>query len=85
MSLVVPPQVRRRSVREDLPKLSFGLSMLITGAILLTLALTATYTEFGSFLVTANKLPVLAPLEILLYGSGIALSSLGIYMILRSR
>ena len=56
--------------------------MLITGAILLTLALTATYTEFGSFLVTANKLPVLAPLEILLYGSGI---SLGIYIILRSR
>mgnify|MGYP005626831551 CR=1 FL=1 len=33
----------------------------------------------------ANKLSVLAPLEILLYGSGIALSSLGFYMILRSK
>ena len=83
VSSVVPPQVRRRSVREELPKSSFGLSMLISGAVLLTLALTTTYTEFGSFLMAVNKLPVLASLEMLLYGSGIALSSLGVYMILR--
>ena len=82
---VVPLQVRRRSVREDLPKSSFGLSMLIPGAILLTLALTTTYTEFGSFLMAVNKLLVLASLEMLLYGSGIALFSLGVYMILRSK
>lgn len=80
---VVPEEVKNTSLNEEFPKRGFGLSLLIPGTILLVLGLLATFTDLGKVMMTANKLPTIDPLQILLYGSGAILTPLGIYSLIK--
>ena len=67
---IVPEGVKAHSLREELPKTTFSLAMLVPGLIMIVVGLATTYTS----------LAVYTPLgaQIMFYGSGIALSVLGV-------
>lgn len=83
---IVAEDIRKSSLKQ-LPKRLFGLSMLVPGVIMLLVGLATTYTVFGTYLSTkfATSFPatVMALLQLLFYGSGIALSVLGVIVLLR--
>jgi uncharacterized membrane protein len=83
---IVAEDIRNSSLKQ-LPKRLFGLSMLVPGVIMLLVGLATTYTVFGAYLSTkfAASFPatVMALLQLLFYGSGIALSVLGVIVLLR--
>lgn len=83
MPSIVPEDVRNSTLKNDLPKIGFGLSLLIPGLILLSLGLLVTFTELGAIVLRANKLSGIDPLQILLYGSGVTLIPLGLYSLIR--
>lgn len=74
---VVPEKVRESSLNDEFPKRTFGLSLLIPGLILIIFGLLVTFTGLGAIIANASKLPTVEPLRILLYGSGVALTSVG--------
>lgn len=80
---IVPEDVKNRSLNDEFPKIGFGLSLLAPGIILLVLGLLVTFTDLGRIIMTANKLSGIDPLQILLYSSGIVLTPLGLYSIIR--
>jgi len=82
---IVPEDVRSRSLRDELPKTGFSLSLLIPGSILLSLGLLATFTELGAIMMKANKLSGIDPLQMLLHGSGIILMLLGLYLLIKRK
>jgi len=80
---IVPEDVKNRSLNDEFPKIGFGLSLLIPGIVLFMLGLLVTFTDLGKIMVTANKLSGIDPLQILLYCSGIILTPLGLYSIIK--
>jgi len=75
---VVPEAVRNHSLREEFPKTSFSLSMLVPGLIMLLIGLATTYTDVGVYLSTTFKDPIPVLIELMFYISGIVLVCLGI-------
>ena len=82
---IVPVEVKNSSLEQDLPSYTFTLSLVIPGAVLLILGLAATFTPLGAFLASTNKILTIDPFQTLLYGSGVALLSMGLYSYRRSR
>ncbi|MEM3626643.1 MAG: ECF transporter S component [Candidatus Bathyarchaeia archaeon] len=78
---VVPEEIRKHSLRSEIPKKTFGLALAVPGAAMLLVGLTITFSPFGSYLATnfaKNFTPmVMELLQLLFYGSGISLSILG--------
>ena len=75
---IVPEDVRKHSLREELPKTTFSLAMLVPGLIMLLIGLATTYTDVGVYLSTTFKDPIPVLIELMFYISGIVLVCLGI-------
>jgi MFS family permease len=75
---VVPKEVRIHSLKQELPKAAFSLSMLVPGLIMLLIGLVTTYTDVGVYLSTAFSEPISLLIQSMFYISGIALTCLGI-------
>ncbi|MEM3577512.1 MAG: ECF transporter S component [Candidatus Bathyarchaeia archaeon] len=78
---IVSADIKTNSLKNELPKTTFGLALAVPGILMLSIGLVTTYTTFGSYLAT-NFSKTFTPtvmdlLQILFYGSGIALSLLG--------
>jgi len=73
---VVPKDVRTHSLREEFPKTTFSLAMLIPGIIMVLMGIATTYTEMGNLM--SLKGATLVAVQVLFYGSGIILSALGV-------
>ncbi len=74
---VVPDQVRTHSLRQELPKVTFSLAMLIPGLIMLLVALAASYTFVGEYIFTTFGQTTHILIQVMFYLSGAALSILG--------
>jgi len=81
MPYIVPESVRTHSLKNELPKVQFGLAMLVPGIVMVLLGLATTYTGLGGSLSQAIPAGIreitLAMIQILFYGSGIILMALG--------
>lgn len=75
---VVPKDVRTHSLKEELPKTTFSLAMLVPGLIMLLIGLATTFTVFGSYVSSLFKPPIPALIELMFYASGVVLFVLGI-------
>jgi hypothetical protein len=75
---VVPKEVRIHSLKQELPKAAFSLSMLVPGLIMLLIGLVTTYTDVSVYLSTAFGEPISLLIQSMFYISGIALTCLGI-------
>jgi hypothetical protein len=79
---IVPKEIRAYSLNSELPKKTFGLALAVPGVIMLLVGLAITFSPFGSYLATnfAKNFPpqIMELLQILFYGSGAALSVLGL-------
>jgi MFS family permease len=75
---IVPKEVRIHSLKQELPKAAFSLSMLVPGLIMLLIGLMTTYTDVGVYLFTAFSEPISLLIQSMFYISGIALTCLGI-------
>lgn len=79
----------RNSTLKQLPRRSFGLSMLVPGIVMIVVGLATTYTAFGTYLSTnfasTFSSTIMALLQLLFYGSGIALAALGAIVLLRKQ
>jgi len=74
---IVSEDVKAHRLREELPKATFSLAMLVPGWIMIILGLATTYTPL------ADYTPLGA--QLMFYGSGIALSVLGVVIYTRQR
>jgi hypothetical protein len=74
---IVPDDVRTHSLREELPKTTLSLAMLIPGLIMLLIGLATTYTDVGVYLSTTFKDPIPVLIQLMFYISGITLTCLG--------
>jgi hypothetical protein len=75
---IVPKEVRIHSLKQELPKAAFSLSMLVPGLIMLLSGLVTTYTDVGVYLSSAFSEPISLVIQSMFYISGIALTCLGI-------
>jgi hypothetical protein len=75
---IVPKEVRIHSLKQELPKAAFSLSMLVPGLIMLLSGLVTTYTDVGVYLTSAFSEPISLVIQSMFYISGIALTCLGI-------
>jgi len=79
----------RSSTLKQLPRKSFGLSMLVPGIVMIVVGLATTYTVFGTYLSTnfasTFSSTIMAMLQVLFYGSGIVLAALGTIVLLRKQ
>jgi len=75
---VVPKDVRTYSLKEELPKTTFSLAMLIPGLIMLLIGLATTFTVIGNY-ISSHWGPLIHTLiELMFYASGLVLFVLGI-------
>jgi hypothetical protein len=80
---IVPEDVRAHSLKQELPKMTFSLAMLIPGLIMLLAGLAVTYTVVGDYMSIywgSDYFPplIMGLLQLMFYGSGVALCILGI-------
>jgi hypothetical protein len=75
---IVPKDVRIHSLKQELPKTAFSLSMSIPGLIMLLIGLVTTYTDVRVYLSTVFGEPISILIQSMFYISGIALACLGI-------
>jgi MFS family permease len=75
---IVPDDVRTHSLREELPKTTLSLAMLIPGLIMLLIGLATTFTGIGSYFSNTFGNSTSIVIELMFYVSGIALACLGI-------
>jgi hypothetical protein len=78
---IVSEEIRMHSLKSEIPKKTFGLALAVPGIVMLLVGLATTYSPFGGYLST-NFASTFTPmvmdlLQLLFYGSGIALSVLG--------
>jgi len=75
---VVSEEIRRNSLRQELPETSFSLAMLVPGVIMLIIGLATSYTDLG--LMTRSFFGELTSglIQLMFYSSGVALSFLGV-------
>ena len=75
---IVPKDVKLHSLKQELPKKTFSLSMLVPGLIMLLIGLTITYTDVGIYMSTSFSETAFIVIQTMCYISGIALVCLGI-------
>jgi len=75
---IVPEDVKIHSLKEELPKTTLSLAMLVPGLIMLLIGLATTYTGVGSYFSNTFGDPTSILIELMFYISGIALTCLGI-------
>jgi hypothetical protein len=75
---VVPKDVRTHSLKEELPKITFSLAMLVPGLIMLLIGLATTFTVVGNYISSNFGPPIPTLIELMFYASGVVLFVLGI-------
>lgn len=75
---VVPTDVRTHSLKEELPKTTLSLSMLVPGLIMLLIGLATTFTVVGNYISSNFGPPIPTLIELMFYASGVVLFILGI-------
>jgi hypothetical protein len=75
---VVPKDVRTHSLKEELPKTTFSLALLVPGLIMLLIGLATTFTAVGNYISSHFKPPISTLIELMFYASGVILFVLGI-------
>jgi len=75
---IVPEDVKTHSLREELPKTTLSLAMLVPGLIILLIGLATTYTVVGSYFSNTFGDSTSILIELMFYISGIVLTCLGI-------
>jgi len=75
---VVPEEVRVHSLRQELPKKTFSLAILIPGLIMILMGLATTYTTLGNYINSFFGEPIFSLIQLMFYGSGLILAVLGI-------
>ena len=75
---IVPEGVRTHSLKEELPKDTFSLAMLIPGLIMLLIGLGTTFTILGDYISTFFNEPTPALIQLMFYVSGSILVALGV-------
>jgi len=79
---IVPEDVRSHSLKQELPKKTFSLAMLIPGLIMLSFGLASTYTNFGNLLTSNFGETTMALVQLMFYGSGVVLAILGLSILI---
>jgi len=75
---VVPEEVRVHSLKQELPKNTFSLAILIPGLIMILMGLATTYTTLGNHINSFFGEPTFSLIQLMFYGSGLTLTVLGI-------
>lgn len=75
---VVPKDVRTHSLKEELPKITFSLAMLVPGLIMLLIGLATTFTVVGNYISSHWGSLIHTFIELMFYVSGVVLFVLGI-------
>ncbi|MFQ6064022.1 MAG: hypothetical protein ACE5L6_00960 [Candidatus Bathyarchaeia archaeon] len=74
---VVPEHVRTHSLKQELPKVTFSLAMLIPGLIMVLMGLATSYTAVGEYIFTTFGEVTHVLIQTMFYLSGAVLSVLG--------
>jgi hypothetical protein len=74
---VVPDAVRVHSLKQELPKTTFSLAILIPGLVMILMGLATTYTTLGNYINSFFGEVTLGLIQLLFYGSGVILAVLG--------
>lgn len=75
---VVPEEVRVHSLKQELPKNTFSLAILIPGLVMILMGLATTYTTLGNYINSFFGEPTFSLIQLMFYGSGLILAVLGI-------
>ena len=75
---VVPKEVMSHSLKQELPKTTFSLAILIPGLIMILMGLATTYTTLGNYINSFFGEVTFGLIQLMFYGSGIILAVLGI-------
>ena len=75
---IVPKDVKLHSLKQELPKNTFSLSLLVPGLIMLLIGLATAYTGVGAYLSTVFSETAFIVIQTMCYVSGIALVCLGL-------
>lgn len=82
---IVPEDVRTHSLQEELPETTFSLAVLVPGIIMLLVGLTTSYTTLSVYLSNFFGASTKDLIQLMFYGSGGALSSLGLIILVSKR
>jgi len=74
---VVPEEVRIHSLKQELPKKTFSLAMLIPGLIMILMGLATTYTTLGNYINSFFGEAIFSLIQLMFYASGLILAVLG--------
>jgi len=74
---VVPDAVRVHSLKQELPKTTFSLAILIPGLVMILMGLATTHTTLGNYINSFFGELTLGLIQLLFYGSGVILAVLG--------
>jgi len=80
---IVPGEVREGSLRGELPKAAFSLSMLVPGLIMISIGLAVSYTSLGHYMINFFGGTTKILVEMMFYISGGILSVLGLFFRIR--
>ena len=75
---VVPKEVMGHSLKQELPKTTFSLAILIPGLIMILMGLATTYTTLGNYINSFFGEVTFSLIQLMFYGSGLILAVLGI-------
>ena len=75
---VVPKEVMGHSLKQELPKTTFSLAILIPGLIMILMGLATTYTTLGNYINSFFGEVTFGLIQLMFYGSGVILAVLGI-------
>jgi hypothetical protein len=75
---VVPEEVRVHSLKQELPKKTFSLAILIPGLIMILMGLATTYTTLGNYINSFFGEVTFSLIQLMFYGRGFILAVLGI-------
>lgn len=82
---IVPEDVRTHSLQEELPETTFSLAVLVPGIIMLLVGLTTSYTTLSVYLSNFFGASTKDLIQLMFYGSGGALSSLGLIILVSKK
>ena len=79
---IVPEEVKTHSIKQELPKTTFSLAMLIPGLIMLLIGLATTYTVLGVHMSKNFGAITTMFIQLMFYGSGVVLLILGLSVLM---
>ena len=82
---IVPEDVYRNSLKEELPQKTLSLALLVPGAVMFLTGLMLTFTPMGDQMIAFFKAPTATLVQAMFYVSGIALIVIGLFAFVLKR